>query len=93
MQDKSKHRNQTTDEFKHRILESFQAELVVLTNFSASRSPFRKSTLREYSFSSSGAGLLLELKDNKMKAKSYQHFLLFHFSKTFFLKTPHGSSE
>lgn len=88
MQDKSNHRKQTTDEYKHRILESFQAELVDLTNFSASRSPFRKSTLREYSFSNSGAGLLLELKGTKMKAKSYQHFLLFYFSNRFFLK-PH----
>lgn len=66
-----------TRQYKQRTFKSFQAELVDLTNFSASKSPFRKSTLREYSFSSSGAGLLSELKDNNMKTRSYQHFLLF----------------
>jgi len=56
-------------EYEQRILKPFQAELD-LTSFSASKSPFRKSTLREYSFSSSGAGLLLELKNNT-KPRSY----------------------
>lgn len=41
-------------------LQPLQAQPADLTSFSASRSPLRKSTLREYSFSSSGAGLLLE---------------------------------
>lgn len=62
-------------------------------NFSASRSPFRKSTLREYSFSSSGAGLLLELKDNNIKTKTYQLFIVFYFPNEIPKKTPHGFSK
>ena len=45
-----------------------QAEVPLLTSFSACSIPFRKSTFREYSLSTSEAGLL---EGEKRKRKAY----------------------
>lgn len=49
-----------------------EAEPALLTNFSACSIPFRKSTLREYSFITSEAGLL---EDGEKRKKKPVHYL------------------